>query len=161
MTNWETIILTAAATLIGGTILFGISEFVKVLVLMPLQKFREHVQLTLDRTDFYTNRITNYFPAKPSDNEKLLIAQITADFRSAATGLSSTYVSISLRKQLAWLHIVPSAEDVQKAYGGLMYLSNSILYRGQDSDIGGPSKNHDMIDQIKNSLTSTKSVEKV
>lgn len=156
MTNWETIILTAGATLIGGTILFGISEFVKVLVLMPLQKFREHVQVTLDRTDFYANRITNYFPAKPSDSEKLLISQICADFRSAATGLSSTYVSISLRKQLAWLHIVPSTEDVQKAYGGLMFLSNSILYRGQNSEIGNPTQNHKMIDQIKNSLTSTK-----
>jgi len=59
MTDWKTIILTAAATLIGGTILFGISEFIKILVLLPLQKYREHVQLVLDRVDMYAYHCVN------------------------------------------------------------------------------------------------------
>jgi hypothetical protein len=124
----------------------------KILMLIPLQKFREHVQLTLDRTDFYANVMTNYFPARPSDDEKQRISRICADFRSAATGLNSTYVSISFRKQLAWLHTVPNAEDVQKSYHALIYLSNSILYSGRRSESGSPERNNDMIDQIKHSL---------
>jgi hypothetical protein len=153
MTNWETITLTAAVTLIGGTILFGISEFIKVLVLVPLQRFREHVQLVLDRTDFYANRITNYFPTNPSDRDKQLMEQITADFRSAATGLSSTYVSISFHKTLVKFHIIPSPEKIHKAYGALMYLSNSILIRGQDNEVDTPTNNNKQIEIIKVALT--------
>lgn len=154
MTNWETITLTAAVTLIGGTFLFGISEFVKVLVLLPLQKYREQVQIVLDRVDFYTNRITNYFPPNPSKEELQLMAQITADFRSAATGLNSTYVCISLRKPLIRLGVIPTSKKVQDAYGALMYLSNSVLIRSAADGVDTPTENHKMVDRVKSALVA-------
>ncbi|HEU5004498.1 MAG TPA: hypothetical protein VFT49_00215 [Candidatus Saccharimonadales bacterium] len=152
MADWVKIVLTAAVTLIGGTILFGVSEVVKVLVLAPLQKFKAHVQLTLDRIDFYANRITNPFSENPTDDERRLMAQIQADLRSAATGLSSTYVTISLRKVLIKLKIIPKQEAITKAYGALMYLSNSLLVRGHMDEADNPRNNHAKIEEIKAAL---------
>jgi hypothetical protein len=92
MSQWQIIIFTSACTLIGGTLLFVISEFVKVLVAAPLHKYREHVQLTIDRLDYYSKWICNYFPVKPTEEEKRLKNQIENDLRSAATSGKLSYL---------------------------------------------------------------------
>ena len=107
MSDLMQIFLTAALTLLGGTLLFIVGEFTKVLVVIPLQKYKEHVQTTLDRVDFYANRITNFFPEKPSDEEWDLIGQISTDLRSAATQLRSKYVVISMRGLLIKMKLIP------------------------------------------------------
>lgn len=155
MSDAMQIVLTAALTLLGGTMLFIFGEFAKVLVVIPLQKFKEQVQLTLDRLDFYANRITNYFSEEPSEEEWELIWQIGADFRSAATQLRSKYAVISLRKLLIMLHVIPSTKNMEEAYGSLMLLSNNIPRAGRDMnrEIDPIMRNHDAMEKTKNALT--------
>jgi hypothetical protein len=154
MTEWEKIVLTAALTLLGGMILFILSEFTRVLIVVPLQKYKEHVQVVFDRMDFYSNRLTNFFSANPEEEELQLIRQISSELRSAATQLSSKYAIISWRPLLIQLHIVPSAEELQKAYGGLVFLSNNLPREGRPSNdaIDPIMMNHDRIDEVKAAL---------
>lgn len=155
MSDAMQIILTAALTLLGGTLLFIFGEFAKVLVVMPLQKFKEQVQLTLDRIDFYANRVTNFFSEEPTDEEWELIRQISADFRSAATQLRSKYAGIGARKILIWLHMIPSTGKMEEAYGSLMLLSNNIPRAGRDTnrEIDPIMLNHDEMEKVKAALT--------
>ncbi|HSX15030.1 MAG TPA: hypothetical protein VLE72_03970 [Candidatus Saccharimonadales bacterium] len=152
MSDWLKIILTAAATLIGGMILFVFAEFARALVLTPLYKYREQVQLVLDRLDYYSNRLTNFFPDEPSEQERQLIKQIESDLRSAATQLKSKYMSITWRKSLILIRIIPSQDKVNEAYQSLIYLHNSILYKGQVDEHNNAKTNNEKIELVKNAL---------
>lgn len=146
------IVLTAALTLIGGVILFILSEFVRILVVIPLQKYNEQVQLTLNILDFYSNRLCNHFSAKPDAEEQKLIDTIKDKLRSGATRINSKYNSISLRHILVWLKLIPSGEKIQEVYGALIYLHNSILYEGEVDEYNNTSENRQKIEIVKNSL---------
>ena len=155
MSDLLQITLTAAFTIIGGIILFVFGEFAKVLIVQPLQKYNEQVQLILDRLDFYANRVTNYFSEEPNDEEWKLIQQINEDFRSAATQLSSKYAGIMRRKLLIRLKIIPTPEKVEEAYKNLMVLSNNLPRRGRrdrDAEHDPIMVNHDAIDKVKAAL---------
>jgi hypothetical protein len=154
MSDLLKIFLTAALTLFGGTLLLVFGEFVKVLVVVPLQKYREHVQVTRDRLDFYANQITNFFPASPSDEEWDRIRQISRDLRSAATQLSSKYAGISSRRLLIKMKIIPSAKKLAEAYGSLIFLSNSIPRHGErlDGEHDPIIMNNDHIERAKAAL---------
>lgn len=155
MSDLLQIVLTTAFTLIGGTLLFVFGEFVRVLVVVPLQKYKEQVQLTLDRIDFYANRVTNYFSEKPNDEEWELIQQIVADFRSAATQLSSKYAGISMRRLLIRMKIIPSVEKLDETYKSLVFLSNNIPRHGRrdaDTEHDPIMMNHDAMEKAKTAL---------
>ena len=92
------ILLTSAVTLISGLVLLIISEFIRLLIVVPLKKYRDHVEFVLDRIDFHSNYVTNFFSEDPNDEEKELMRQISKDFRKAATLLNTLYASISMKK---------------------------------------------------------------
>ncbi|HSX31617.1 MAG TPA: hypothetical protein VLE99_06910 [Candidatus Saccharimonadales bacterium] len=155
MSDLLQIFLTAGLTIVGGVILFIFGEFAKVLIIQPLQKYNEQVQLIRDRLDFYANRVTNYFSEEPNDEEWKLIQQINADFRSAATQLSSKYAGIMRRKLLIRLKIIPTPEMVEEAYRHLMLLSNNVPRRGRrdrDGEHDPIMINHDAIEKVKAAL---------
>jgi hypothetical protein len=152
MSQWQIIIFTSACTLIGGTLLFVISEFVKVLVAAPLHKYREHVQLTIDRLDYYSKWICNYFPVKPTEEEKRLKNQIENDLRSAATQLKSKYAIISFKRPLVALRLIPEPQKIANAYHSLIYLHNSLISSQEADDHNNARNNHDEIETIKHSL---------
>jgi hypothetical protein len=136
--------------------LFIFGEFAKVLIVQPLQKYNEQVQLIRDRLDFYANRVTNYFSEEPDDEEWKLIQQINADFRSAATQLSSKYAGIMRRKLLIRFKVIPTPEKVEEAYRNLMLLSNNLPRRGRhirDAEHNPIMVNHDAIDKVKAALS--------
>lgn len=155
MPQWLQIVFTAALTLIGGIVLFIFGEFAKVLIVQPLQKYNEQVQLIRDRLDFYANRVTNYFSEEPNNDEWALIQQINADFRSAATQLGSKYAGIYRRKLLIRLKMIPTPEKIEEAYRGLMFLSNNLPRRGRDdrdAEHNPIMLNHDVIEKVKAAL---------
>lgn len=154
MSAWLQIILTAALTLVGGIILLLIGEFTKTLIILPLQKFREQVQLILDRIDFYANKLTNHYPEEPSPVQQNEILTMNNDLRSAATQLRSKYQTISCRRILVKIRYIPSIEQIEKAYSALLYLHNSTLYAGQVDKHSNSAINHDKIEEIKNNLTT-------
>lgn len=154
MSDLFKISLTAALTLLGGVILFAFGEFVKVLIITPLQKFKEQVQLTLDRIDFYANQITNFFPAKPSKHEQEHMQKISADFRSAATQLRSKYAVIGLKEFLVNLGTIPSINEIDEVYGSLMLLSNNLPIEGRDSnkEVDPIMTNHNAMKKVQKIL---------
>ena len=152
MTQLETIVLTAGLTLIGGVVILILGELFKTLVIIPLQKYREQVQVVLDRVDFYSNYLTNYFSAKPTAREQEVIDNIRADLRSGATQLSSKYASIALGRLLVHLRLLRPKAKIQTAYGSLMYLHNSILYEGKGSSHQNPTENLKHIEAIQRAL---------
>lgn len=155
MSDLLQIVLTAGLTLVGGVVLFIFGEYAKVLIIQPLQKYNEQVQLIRDRLDFYANRVTNYFSEEPNDEEWKLIQQINVDFRSAATQLSSKYAGIARRKVLIRLKIIPNSEKIDEAYRHLMLLSNNLPRRGRherDAEHDPIMINHDAIDKVKAAL---------
>ena len=155
MSDLLQIFLTAALTLIGGTLLFIFGELARVLVIVPLQKYKEHVEVIRDRLDFYSNRVTNFFSEEPDDEEWALIRQISSEFRSGATQLSSRYVGISLRGLLIRLKVIPTTEKLGEAYKSLIFLSNNIPRHGRrdtDSKHNPIMMNHDAIEKAKSAL---------
>ncbi|MBP7766924.1 hypothetical protein KA068_00160 [Candidatus Saccharibacteria bacterium] len=155
MSDLLQIVFTASLTILGGIILFIFGEFAKVLVVQPLQKYNEQVQLIRDRLDFYANRVTNYFSEDPNDEEWKLIQQINADFRSAATQLSSKYAGITRRKLLIRFKIIPPPENIEEAYRNLMLLSNNLPRRrrdDRDTEVNPIMVNHDAMEKVKAAL---------
>lgn len=153
----ESIILTACITLVGGVILLVIGELLKILVIIPIQKTREHIQIALSRVIFYSNRLTNYFPAKPSRREMDIIDSVTDDLRKTATNLMSNYTLVPMKRALSWIRVIPSQERIETAYQGLIYLHNSILFEGKRDYIENLIEiNGNEIDRIQSALTNKK-----
>ncbi len=156
MTGIEQAAWTAAFTLIGGTLLFVFGEFAKVLIIVPLQKYKEHVQVTLDRIEFYSNQLTNLFSEKPEKDELDRMRQISADLRSAATQLKSKYIVISFKKPLAILGVIPSNKELDTACGCLFFLSNNLprpnKLRDRDPKYDPIMSNHERIEEIQKLL---------
>lgn len=152
MSDLIQILITTSLTLIVGTLLLVFGELTKVLVVIPLQKYKEHVQTTLNHMDFYANRITSHFSDKPSDEDRELIKVIRDGLRSGATRLSSLYVSISFGNLLVKMKLLPTVENLDKAYRSLMYLSNSTLYESTVNEHQNALRNNDEIDNVKKAL---------
>lgn len=89
-----------------------VSELFKVLVIVPTQKTREQIQVVLSQVDFYSNRLTNFFSAEPTEHEIDIIKSITQDLRKAATDLQSKYELVYMKKPLALLKILPSQDYI-------------------------------------------------
>lgn len=154
MGDMENIILTACATLIGGVILLIVSELFKVLVIVPAQKTREQIQVVLSQVVFYSNKLTNFFSAKPTEHEIDMIKSITQDLRKAATDLQSKYTLVYMKKLLVRLKILSSQERIEIAFTGLIYLHNSILYEGRRDYITNLIEmNDNEIERIQAALT--------
>lgn len=154
MSDIEIILFTACATLTGGVILLVMTELLKVIVISPAQKTRGQIQVVLSRIDFYSNKLTNFFSAEPTEHEIDVIKSITKDLREAATDLKSNYTLVPMKKFLSLIKVLPSQGRIDVAFTGLIYLHNSILYEGRrDYIINLIEMNHNQIDRIHAALT--------
>ena len=154
MNDVQNIVYTTCGTLIAGIILLVVTELLKVLVITPIQKTREQMQVTLSRVDFYSNRLTNFFSATPTGHELETILSITKGLREAATDLNSNYTLVPMKRLLSSINILPSQERIDVAFKGLMYLHNSILYEGKrDYILNLIEINSNHIDRIRAALT--------
>jgi len=130
-------------------ILFIISELLRVTVINPLQKYKEETQNTISNLDFYSNRLTNHFSDEPSKDEREIIRQIRQELRKSATQLNTKYSAISFRRLFIFLGIIPSASNIEKVYGNLMSLHNSILFESQVDEYNNTQINREHMDEIK------------
>jgi hypothetical protein len=143
------IIITAALTLFGGVVLLIISKSIEVLVIVPLQKYKEHAQNTLERIDFYANQLTNYFPEKPNEKEILKAELLRVEIRKAATELKSAYVVISFKGVLTKMKVLPRRTELEKAFGSLIFLSNNLPLASREK---GRSPERNLIDMNDNAI---------
>ena len=126
MSEGVKIALTAAFTLIGGVVLFVVGKAIEVLVVIPLQRYKEQAQLALERVDFYSNQLTNYFSDEPDEAERVRMRELSFELRAVATQLKAKYVVISWRRLLVKAKVIPSRADLDRAFGNLILLSNNL-----------------------------------
>lgn len=152
-TDWLTIVLTAAATLIGGVLLLIITESIRLFVIQPLKSYRDHVELILDRLDYHANLMTNFFSEQPEKEELEKMREIQKDFRSAATQLNAKYASISMKWLLIKFRWIPTKKDKEEVHGKLIFLSNNFPKVSRTHDTNDPIMNNDKaIEFIKSKL---------
>jgi len=156
MSEIEQAAWTAAFTLLVGTLLFIFGEFAKVLIVVPLQKYKEQVQATLDRVEFYSNQLTNYFSDKPDKQELERMRQISTDIRSAETQLKSKYIVISFKRLLAIMRLIPTKKQLDDACSCLSFLSANLPQAGRarnrDHKYDQIELNGERIEEIKELL---------
>ncbi len=153
MSDTLKILLTASATLIGGVILFILGEFVRTLVIIPLQKYKEHVEIVLDRLDYYANYYTRVHGKGLGDEQLAEMTSYKSHMRSAASQLQAKYALISSKWLLVKLKIVPPAVNINQAHGALIYLSNSILFEDEVDPHQSASNNSNKADEVRSALT--------
>lgn len=162
MGDVERIFFTACTTLIGGIFLLVITELLKILVIVPAQKTHAQIQVVLSRVDFYSNKLTNFFSAEPTEHEMDVIKSIIKDLREAATDLKSNYTLVPMKKFLSVINVLPSQERIDVAFTGLIYLHNSIMYEGRREHILNLIEmNDNQINRIHAALTDKKVPEKL
>lgn len=154
MSDIENIVFTACLTLIGGVILLILSELIKITLIYPVHKTREQIQVVMSKVDFYSNRLTNFFPAKPSEFEENIINSIRNDLRESATELRARYTMVPLKRCIAMVRLLPSEDRIETASRSLIFLHNSILYEDRRKHVLNEIEiNHNKIDTIHAALT--------
>lgn len=152
------ITLTAAFTLLGGTVLLVLGKAIEVLVIAPLQKYKEQAQLAFERVDFYSNQLTNFFSDDPDDGERSRMRELSLEIRAVATHLKAKYVVISCKPLLVKLGVIPTRAALDKTFGNLVLLSNNLprpsRERGRTPEQSPIAVNNNAIDQIQSVLGS-------
>jgi hypothetical protein len=153
VSDLNAILITTAATLIGGMVLFIVSEFIRITIILPSQQLREQIQQALSRLDFHSNLLTNFFPAEPTEDQWATILEIKKDLRTAATEVKSKYAVISWKPVLSFIKFIPKQTNITVAYQGLIFLHNSILYSGKrDFVINEIEMNHNQMERVQAAL---------
>ena len=96
--NMLQVVLTASATLLGGVILLVLKEFVTSFIIDPAKLVREKLHVAVARVIFYSNRLTNYFSSKPTEEEVEIIRALKNDLRDASTKLNAAYEMVPFKR---------------------------------------------------------------
>jgi len=121
MNNWSVIILTSAFTIIGGVIVFCLSQLALKLFIEPIQelgKCRGDICHVL-----FFNRNLYCNPGTVSQ-EKIL--EISNEIRKVATKLLSIKQILRWNKLFSKLNLSNEEENILEAYKALIGLSNTI-----------------------------------
>jgi hypothetical protein len=149
--GWK-IVLTAGLTLLGGIVLLLLGKAIEVLILTPLQKYRENSSTVLERMDFYSNRLTNFFSDDPGDKERDEMRKISHELRSVAMALKASYLNISFRRVLVKIKWIASRADLNEAVGKLTLLSNNLPQPEKDRrrppELSPIAVNHEAMDRV-------------
>jgi hypothetical protein len=121
MTETYKILLTAAATLFGGCLLYFLTHVISDLVIKPYIEFRKLLGEISYNLVYYANVLTN--PPDTAGEERFreatdTIRRLSASLRAAAAGLPEY-------RLLAITRSVPSRKTIHTAGGLLIRISNS------------------------------------
>lgn len=116
-------ILTTVLTLIGGTILFALSEFIRGLFIEPILRIRALTGDIVDKIIYYSADLTS--------GGKITIGrekEIREMLRALSTGLRAKEQTLPLYEYWAFIRLVPSNKDIDLCARGLMGLSNNFSW---------------------------------
>jgi hypothetical protein len=132
-------LITASLTIIIGITVYALSQFVSKFFIDPIHKQDEIRGEIADALDFYANIYTNSGSTGIPDEEKREASMV---LRQKATLLQSRTHLIRLYGFFSWLRFIPRRENVNKACGCLIGLSNQIF-------TGDPLRNNEWAEETK------------
>jgi hypothetical protein len=136
--NSHTIIITAALTLIGGLILFILSNIFLKLILEPVQEMKKVIGEIHEETIYYSNLYHNPLiiepwvsKRKPTDEQTQNYRDGSEKLRRLSARLRATENVIPLYEVTRRLFALPSSSKVDEAARRLIFLHNSMYQTGR------------------------------
>lgn len=147
MINWTEIFWTSMVTIVGGVLIFCVSQIILKFYIEPIQKLDECRGKICDILIFYRNVYLN--PSTFNEEKEIEVSKIIREIASillAKTTIAKGY------NFLEKCNIVPYKKDVLLAHKNLIGLSNSIP-GNKKQDIQFVIKNNRQMEQeIKKAL---------
>jgi len=121
MSDIETILWTAAATLIGGCLLYFLTHVVSDLVIKPYIEFRKLLGEISFHLVYHANVLTN--PPSAAGEERF--REATDTIRKLSASLRATSAALPGYKLLSIIRAVPTRKTIHEAGRLLIRISNS------------------------------------
>jgi hypothetical protein len=115
------IFLTSAFTILGGVLIFALTQLIQKFLIEPAYEQSKVIGEICFGLIYYANRYTNPGVGRPED-----LAATSDTFRRYASQLQGTTHAIRCYNLFEKLRIVPKGVDVEEAVGDLIRISNSI-----------------------------------
>ncbi|SFS77212.1 hypothetical protein [Paenibacillus sp. BC26] len=131
-------LLTSSFTVVGGLIVFFLSQIMLKYLIEPLSDYRKLRAQVSHQLIYYA-----YFYANPTEfndanrqNEKLVtdLNEVSKSFRKLASELIGVINVIPFFSTLSFCRLIPKRADVMEASSHLIGLSNSIWKYSPDND---------------------------
>lgn len=135
------IFLTSAFTILGGILIFALTQLIQKFLLEPIHEQSKIIGEIFFGLVYYANRYANPGLGESKDRD------VTSDaFRRYASHLQGTTNGIRCYNLLEKLGLVPQHKNVEEAVGNLIRISNSI-------HSGNGRENHQDAENVKKLLT--------
>ena len=133
-------VITACLTVIIGVTVYALSQIVSKFLIEPIHKQDEIRGEIADSLAFYANIYCN-----PGSGTQQAMNEASRVLRQKATLLRSRTHLIRGYRFFSWVKLIPKIENIDRAYGNLIALSNSIFR-------GNPAQNNQWAEEIKQLL---------
>jgi hypothetical protein len=135
------IILTSSFTILGGILIFALTQLMQKFLIEPAYEQSKVIGEIFFGLIYYANRYTNPGSGRPED-----LTATSDAFRRYASQLQGTTNAIRCYNLFEKLRIVPKRANVEQAVGDLIRISNSI-------DSGNGRENRQDAHNVKKLLT--------
>jgi len=134
----QTAILTSSLTVVGGLIIFFISQLILKYIIEPLSDYRKLRSQISIQLIYYANIYSNLYEynEENSNNEKLVkrLEEVSDTFRRLASELIGVSNIIPAHLFFSVLGILPNRKKIMKASSSLIGLSNSLWKYGNNTE---------------------------
>lgn len=135
------IFFTSALTILGGVLIFAVTQLLQKFLLEPVHEQSKVIGEIFFGLVYYANRYANPRSGRAED-----LADISDVFRRYASQLQSTTHAVRCYNLFEKLGLVPHRANIEEAVGDLIRISNSI-------DSGNGRENKQDADNVKRLLT--------
>lgn len=115
------ILLTSTLTIIGGVVVFSLSQIVQKFLVEPVHEQAKVIGEIFFGLVYYADRYANPGTGRPE-----AMTETVDTFRRYASRLEGTTHAVRCYRLFECLGLAPSREGVDKAVGDLIRISNSI-----------------------------------
>lgn len=147
MSELEKVFLTSGLTILGGVIVYVIGQILSKFFIEPIHEQKKLIGEIADSLIFYSNIYTN-----PGMTAPELMKDAHEKLRQQATLLISKTHMIPKYNFFSRLGVVISEKDIEGAFWGLIFLSNSVFQSSNEMGRSAALTNDDMAEKIKKLL---------
>lgn len=136
------ILLTSALTIIGGVVVFSLSQIVQKFLVEPVHEQSKVIGEILFGLVYYGDRYANPGTGKPE-----AMTEAADTIRRYASRLEGTTHAVHSYRLFECIGLAPNRKSVEEAVGNLIRISNSIY-------TGNGRENSDDADNVKKLLSA-------
>jgi len=143
------IFLTSGLTIIGGVLIYTMGQVISKFFIEPIHSQAKCIEKISHSLIFYANIYANV-----RNDQHDIRKKVSNTTRHQASILAARTNMIKFYRLFELLMLVPKRNDVEKAVGELIGLSNSIFPpAGEDASINQSRENHTSLENIKKLLS--------